>query len=245
MSTQNEHPVLMNGEMVRAILDGRKTQTRRLVKPPFPIRGECDLRWIDGSDHPEIYGAGGAWLPLSCPFGRVGDRLWVRETWRPIFFQGGTGGYVGTVSEHVEYRASEGKLLLLKCTVACDGTPYVEHSDGYGKAFRDACYWSTRTGGSGRWRPSIHMPRWASRLTLEITGVRVERVQSISEDDAKAEGFTAAYREGSDEATYIEGPGGFRWAWDRLYAKSGLGWDANPWIWVLSVKKIGDVVEGT
>lgn len=139
-TTVRERPILFSGPMVRAILEGRKTQTRRVLKNPDD---GVSTTIEDGS--PLYCDDGGFWHPRPCPYGQPGDRLWVREAHQlspdgPI--------YRATAREHGTYEP----------------------------------------GGAGPWRPSIHMPRWASRITLEITDVRVERVQEITEDDAIAEG---------------------------------------------------------
>lgn len=155
-----ERPILFSGPMVRAIIEGRKTQTRRIVKPQPTFDGKW---WVHKgyacNDEDEFRGG----LPFfsDCPYGHVGDRLWVRETWAQV--EGPPGViHVG----HVLYRAD-----------ACDNS---------GKRWS-----SVRPGdpdGEVRWKPSIHMPRWASRLTLDVTGIRAERLQDISEEDAIAEG---------------------------------------------------------
>jgi hypothetical protein len=172
-----ERPILFSGPMVRAILDGRKTQTRRVVK----LRNDSCGDPIMPNDP-----------RMPCPFGGPGDRLWVKETHGPS-----AGGMV--------YRADGG-------TACPDG---------------------------GKWRPSIFMPRWASRITLEVTGVRVERLQDISQADAMAEGVTqGVYRglTGSIVATcedqVVEG---YRELWQSI---NGPGsWDANPWVWVVEFKR--------
>jgi len=163
-----ERPILFSGPIVRALLDGRKTQTRRVVKPQPPAG--CEYTGCDSGRFALCFaeGTGGSGNPvcvpprpnhqthqLACPFGVPGDRLWVRETWQRI------GGVEGT-PEHTVYRANGG-----------------DFSD-----------YSTEDGDPFRWRPSIHMPRAASRITLEITDVRVERLQAISEEDARAEGVS-------------------------------------------------------
>lgn len=186
-----ERPILFSGPMVRAILDGRKTQTRRVVKPqpfsneeyrfnfPKPLRGgllACNYL----SSH-------------LCPCGQPGDWLWVRETWCHEF----EGGYL--------YRADDLSGLAPEF-VDGDGNP---------------------TGRSG-WKPSIHMPRAASRITLEITGVRVERLQEISEDDAIAEGVVG-HEEIQPASAY------YRELWESI---NGHGsWDANPWVWVVEFRR--------
>lgn len=161
--------MIFNGEMVRAILDGRKTQTRRIMKNQ-PAGDYSDtpalIRSVGGGF--QWYGHYGESSIFNCPFGAAGDRLWVRET-----FQG------PLVSEELfeEYRAHPEKFETPQyCEYAADGGDKPEYCD-----LDD----NLRHG----WRPSIHMPRWASRLTLEITGVRVERLDKISEEDAVAEGM--------------------------------------------------------
>lgn len=199
-----ERPILFNGEMVRAILDGRKTQTRRVVKRPAE----------DGKHgwHPSGTGMefrlGGSARPV-CPFGKIGDRLWVRESWSG------------------EYWLSE-----------------VKPSERFGIARQDCLtpfppathYWADGNPQYGDWekpRPSIHMPRWASRITLEITGVRVERLQDmqdISEEDAKAEGIAPV------DGFYANPVNSFDSLWGSI--NGAESWDANPWVWVLEFKKI-------
>lgn len=183
-----EKPILFNGDMVRAILDGRKTQTRMPVKIDManafdPPRGNEDV----SSGYPLFEDGEGTWHKAvdCCPFGQVGDRLWVRETWGPL--EGGAC-----------YRASESPLCK---------------PDG------------------GKWFPSIHMPRWASRITLEITNIRVERVQDISEDDAMAEGSPW-------EDCWVSYVQSFESIWDACYSARGLGWDTNPWVWVIDFKMV-------
>ena len=165
-----ERPILFSGAMVRAILEGRKTQTRRVVKPTSGPHS------------------------IEKTIGRPGDLLWVRETW----------GIHDADPARAWFRADPGvEDCVAKSTAG----------------------W--------KWRPSIHMPRWASRITLRLTDVRVERVQEISADDAIAEGID---RPGTMNP-YIDGNAMvravFRNLWDSINAKRGYGWDVNPWVWVL------------
>lgn len=166
-----ERPILFSGPMVRALLDGRKTQTRRVVNP-----------------QPATSSDGRACGPIRCPYGAPGDTLWVRETW------------CSYMPGSVRYRA-----------------------DGHNDAG-----WT--------WRPSIFMPRWASRLTLRVYGVRVERVQQITQADARAEGVvdtSGAWGDLTD--TDRAGPrGAFEALWNSINAERGFGWDVNPWVWVVS-----------
>lgn len=194
-----ERPIIFSGPMVRAILDGRKSQTRRVARLTYGghLR-KGHRRWHPGD--PEAV--------LASPYGVAGDRLWVRETWAP--------GWTFSGSDPCVFYRAEGPDA---------------------KAPDSLC-----------WRPSIHMPRWASRLTLEITEVRVQRLQEISEEDAKAEGVEA-YVIGHGSVGYhpetLEGlwdsahfREGFAVLWDSIQlqrkAPSGLSWADNPWVWVIT-----------
>ncbi|HCI6368945.1 hypothetical protein [Klebsiella pneumoniae] len=199
-----ERGVIFNGEMVRAILHGRKTQTRRIMKPqpePCPRGGH----WWPSNVfktmlhvEDEMQNGKGGWGGLvgdACPFGDVGDRIWVRETW-------------------AEAGASAPDLKLYRAN-------YPEHVP--------SIYENVPPAEEIRWTPSIHMPRWASRILLEITNVRVERLRSMSQDDARAEGVIAA--SGPMEAGLA-----FRELWDSIYGEES--WKANPWVWVIEFKRV-------
>ena len=172
-----EHPILFSGEMVRAILDGRKTQTRRVIK--FHTPAYSNPEFLAGCDLVSFSHENGAvfkdrisfMVPIKCQYGAPGDTLWVREAWKE------------TQGEGLAYRATEPYM---------DGEP---------------------------WRPSIFMPRWASRIALSVKNVRVERVQNISQGDAMAEG--------------TQGKHSFAVLWDIINAKRGFGWDINSWVWVV------------
>lgn len=206
-----ERGMIFNAEMVRAILDGRKTQTRRIMKVQ-PESNQLGLLLItDSTKHSDIgkyhwaeSNATGNHVRSKlflCPFGAVGDRIWVRETFCPV----DDTQYDG--EKWVDYRA----------------TPRYEasHPAGWDSAPNDA--------EALKWRPSIHMPRWASRILLEITDVRVERLRSMSQDDARAEGVIAA--SGPMEAGLA-----FRELWDSIYGEES--WKANPWVWVIEFKRV-------
>lgn len=213
-----ERGMIFNGEMVRALLDGRKTQTRRPItwkKTRFTEIGERE----DGSKWPWSEDAEHAcdfWHP--CPFGAVGDRIWVRETFCPV----DDTQYGG--EKWVDYRA----------------TPRYEasHPAGWDSAHNDA--------EALKWRPSIHMPRWASRILLEITSVRVERLNAISEEDAEAEGIDMeALYDSQDCYDCIADhnmtgrptvTGAFKYLWESIYGEEG--WKSNPWVWVISFKRV-------
>lgn len=236
-----ERPILFSARLVRAILDGRKTQTRRVIRPTVrrangvgvyseDERGVVEVvNTFDGEpiDAPEI----------SCPYGEPGDRLWVRETW----------AHYQTVN-HVQ---------------RSDGRAFDEVSDGLAgyradghetiQDFRDhvrltsGCDLQDVLINGNRWRPSIHMPRWASRITLEVTEVRVERLQAIDEEDARAEGVTcwvcdrpvlqsnqdacACFHGGDARVSFCE-------LWDDINARRGFGWASNPWVWVISFRRL-------
>ncbi|MGK0844625.1 hypothetical protein ACRE5O_18520 [Klebsiella pneumoniae] len=220
-----EHGMIFNGEMVRALLDGRKTQTRRPIKwkqTRFTEIGERE----DGSKWPWSEDAEHAcdfWHP--CPFGAVGDRIWVRETFQgPLFDYDLMDSYCKdpTPFEKPEF-----------CVYKADGVPAPEFYDA-----DDELHCS--------WRPSIHMPRWASRILLEITDVRVERLNAISEEDAEAEGIDMeALYDSQDCYDCIADhnmtgrptvTGAFKYLWESIYGEES--WKANGWVWVISFKRV-------
>ena len=229
-----DRPVIFNGEMIRAILDGRKTQTRRVINPQPTLSERTGFNWKGYA-----YGIGSTYRDTVrnfascfnvCPFGQIGDLLWVRETWQgPLVDE-----------EHFEdYRANADKFQTPAfCEYAADGGTRPEFCD-----LDD----NVRQG----WRPSIHMPRWASRILLEITAVRVERLNSISEGDAMAEGVRMiennfgngpAYCDYSlpnlDDAAewYNRANDSFKSLWKSIYGAEN--WSANPWVWVIEFKRV-------
>ncbi len=190
----NEKPILFNDEMVNAILSGRKTQTRRIIK----------LDHERGMVNPVVRGRNGEissitcrLAPMLCPLGQPGDQLWVREA-----FAAG---------------------LCTESTLAYRATHKTEDlEEGWGETIK--------------WTPSIHMPRWASRINLLITGVRVERLNDISEQDARAEGVKA-WRGPAEEL--VGGKLAFFELWDSIYGqKEGENWQANPWVWVIEFERM-------
>lgn len=241
-----ERGILFKGRLVRAILDGSKTQTRRIVKPqppsPEEVRKKAGIDYHLFTDNimPNIWRiAGSVWAvrdlmgpdaskapQWKCPYGIPRDRLWVRETWAPADFI--LKGYDLDTPEIIAYQA--------------DKTARTE----LGSIDTYAWNWNMM-----KWKPSIHMFRWASRIDLEITDIRVERIQDISEGDARAEGIDWAApqftQEQPDEHPHEVGYNrsgasfardNFRRLWDSINAKRGFGWDANPWVWVITFRRI-------
>jgi hypothetical protein len=211
-----ERPIIFSGAMVRAILEGRKTHTRRVVKPqpegPFSLwpNDDSHLEWSDVVTNTDYYVACGL-----CPYGKPGDRLWVRETFNVGWLDGGK----------VLYRADGGSA-------------------------KEAGYPSEPV-----YKPSIHMPRWASRLTLEIASVKVERVQDISEADAIAEGVETdkhgctfyapgvLYTDISGQQArgikpFRRAKQAFEDLWESINRdREGCSWYENPWVWVIEFRR--------
>ncbi|HAU5716199.1 hypothetical protein ABNU44_14050 [Serratia marcescens] len=210
-----ERPVIFNGEMVRAILDGRKTQTRRVVSDRHlhlidvaSQVGEC-YPLESGIDHANSQ----SYYREHCPFGQVGDRLWVRETF--------AGHYLDDDQiQDIKDGRCKAKCL---CEYRADYGDDAECADG--------------------WTPSIHMPRWASRITLEITAVRVERLNDISQEDAQVEGmeltgWVPSYSN-PDNAGFDETftpYDNFAMLWQSIYGEES--WSANPWVWVIEFRRV-------
>lgn len=204
-----ERGMIFNAEMVRAILEGRKTQTRRLMKiQPKPSESRPGDFWfsakkLESMVHVSDLAPGNS--PIAdchlffqehcCPFGKVGDRLWVRETWTPESVDAEEGRYAP------DYR------------VMANGQPT-----------------------EGKWRPSIHMPRWASRITLEITCVRVERLNSMSEEDAIAEGCVGGHGSIPGYMYSATPHEHFHHVWTSIYGDDS--WQANPWVWVIEFERV-------
>ena len=210
MTKITERGMIFNAEMVRAILDGRKTQTRRPIKwkqTRFTEIGEREYGskwpWSEDAEHAFDF-----WHP--CPFGSVGDRIWVRETFQgPLFDFDLMDSYC---KDSTPFEKSE------FCVYKADGVPAPEFYDADDELH--SC-----------WRPSIHMPRWASRILLEITDVRVERLKSISDRDALREGCSAADMKSGDCVADV-----FARLWASIYGSDS--WNANPWVWVIEFKRV-------
>ncbi|HHL4075491.1 TPA: hypothetical protein ACQ7TU_003660 [Klebsiella pneumoniae] len=217
-----ERGMIFNGEMVRALLDGRKTQTRRIMAPqpaddiercifpnPEAIGWKSSLRHKHGSTTAHF-----------CHYGKPGDRIWVRETFQgPLFDYDLMDSYCKdpTPFEKPEF-----------CVYKADGVPAPEFYDANDELH--CC-----------WRPSIHMPRWASRILLEITDVRVERLNAISEEDAQAEGmeltgWRPTYSDPDSGGEVLTPYDNFAQLWESIYGEES--WKANPWVWVIEFKRV-------
>lgn len=208
-----QRPIIFNTEMVRAILEGRKTQTRRTLTAKQLGLFECaasigECHNLDGEINIKSMG----YYRQFCPLGQVGDQLWVRETF--------------AVVPRTAYAHSDG-VTQIKSPIDKD------------KASIYKADWCRSEGGI-RWKPSIHMPRWASRIILEITNVRVERLQDISEQDACAEGvsqlhggFWKHYQPGWTQHQ-LSARGSFVTLWSSIYGADF--WSSNPWVWVIEFK---------
>jgi hypothetical protein len=210
-----ERPILFSGQMVCALLDGSKTQTRRIVKPQPPMGTRDVFTFHHPSPRTHYWAFDGDSLldwAYPCPQGDLGDRLYVREAWQhsnhPL------GPYEPDCD--VFYRADYLDDPL--------GADLERSADGVRR----------------QWRPSIHMPRAASRITLEVTGVRMERLNDISEDDARAEGCAPAWLDVNGEDVNAYGQPTYRQGFARLWRDiNGAGsWDANPWVWVVDFQRI-------
>jgi hypothetical protein len=187
-----ERPILFSAPMVRAILAGTKTQTRRVVKPAHKA-------WIEMPVTHQL----GEWDKRPLPYGKPGDRLWVRETWQAV------SGNDRARHIMTHPRPDRG-WLEYAATPRADEPAY-------------------------KWRPSIHMPRWASRITLEVTGVRVERLQDISEADAMAEGVHYSLLEKIQAGQDRWARHAYKKLWETINGSDS--WDLNPWVWVVEFKR--------
>ncbi len=213
ITTPKDRPILFSGAMVRAILDDRKTQTRRIVKPQptQPLAGHViystdekqsgTWRFATNDNHEGEY--------RRCPYGLPGDRLWVRETFTELR------------SNHYHDSGPREKLIEYAGRVVRNGIEYrVDATSDETERCREELGY--------QWKPSIFMPRWASRITLEVTTVRVERLQEITEADAQLEGFAQS------NTTLARSE--FIRTWKLINGVSS--WSANPWVWVVSFKRV-------
>ncbi len=222
-----EYPILFTTEMVQAILEGRKTQTRRVIKG----------KWLPLVE--EVLRVNGQWVwetlgyELTTPYGRPDDRLWVREAWRIIGWDCENGEW------KIEYKDGSHSGWLqpdtdeewetknfIRCTDECLAAGIPEDEDGF---FQFSKEFPCPT----KWRSSRFILHWASRITLEIVNIRVERVQNMKYDDFKKEGMKTAV-----DGRFAKGRNEFITVWDKINAKRGYGWDVNPLVWVIEFKVI-------
>lgn len=237
MLSARTRPIIFSGPMVRALLDGRKSQTRRVLKPqPRWDNGAIGIedrrgRWIYAANTERGFAEDLHRSHFKMPYA-LGDWLWVREAWACVgrtTFDG--GDYVGP-----------GSLIVFRADFDAGGRDRRAWMRGQSRHQDGTAYQEPR-----RWRPAIHMPRWASRLTIDLTQVRVERLQDVSNTDAIAEGIRADMPEAvgnrgmphSSPITFNEGRdytavAAYRRLWDSLNAKRGYGWDTNPWVVALT-----------
>ena len=205
-----ERPILFSGEMVRAILDGKKTQTRRVIKPQPTITTKsnylCNFEMEKGKRYAaglgvEIQNLADCFKGIGrfCPYGKVGDRLWVRETHLIKEYD---------FDYHVTYFA-DGETKIFKSNVS-------------------GMFTNKKT------RPSIHMPRHFSRIDLEVTDIRIERLREINTLDIKNEGVEILKSWDTPDVIFDK----FIELWDGINAKRGYGWDKNPWVWVVTFKRV-------
>lgn len=214
-----KRPIIFSAPRVRAILAGQQTQTRRIVMP----QPKSYLHHAKSGDA-QVYSTDANGFrsrnPIPCPYGQPGDRLWVRETWR---LWGGSS--FADNGEPLDPDILIGSLASMREDFL-RSRPLEYYAD---------------TGDEGPWRSPIHMPRWASRILLEITAVRVERLQEISEEDAEAEGVrNSLHLHGGRFARE-----NFAHLWWTIYGDNGYGsWEANPWVWVIEFRRIDSPREG-
>ncbi|MFS2103612.1 hypothetical protein [Ralstonia sp. Ralssp135] len=247
MTNHKERPILFSGAMVRSILDGRKTQTRRLFKTHafdakkvnsldlihvvwgaeagfISCKQPVDTAWAGFN----FGGSSGGYFP--CPYGQPGDRLWVRETARCAFKSEQPPDNRGCIG--VEYQAG-GSMMRDYALDRPNEFPWFPNR-------------SHNVDGSMRWAPAIHVPRWASRILLEITDVRIERLNDCSSEDAIAEGISP-YKHGwerrhpdpndtSHSGATADPQLAYKGLWESI---NGTGsWDANPWVWVVEFRRV-------
>jgi hypothetical protein len=225
-----ERPIIFSSPMVKAILDGRKTMTRRVIKcrhelydkssndefrelSPYPLAE-------DKTDRCHYFKYENGVVGLHCPYGIIGDRLWAREN---IYFNFEHDNFYYSADRKGLGDEAYRRLRPMAVDLPVKANPYI----------------------AGRTIPSIFMPRWASRITLEITDVRAERLQEISRGDAIKEGLLLIpgqiepewWKNGIDEGTYLSPIVCFRKIWDSINGKK-YPWASNPWVWVISFKRV-------
>lgn len=225
-----EKPIIFSADIVKAILDGKKTMTRRVIKSNHDLSRYTHVDFdIDGDNKWELVRINDlkrTYTKIGNPYGNVGDRLWVRETW----IQGYDDPLIESEGDDenavsIIYKA-DGKEEYRTCSA--------ETAENWGDFSAD----SEMVG----FKSPIHMPRWASRILLEITDIRVERLNDISEEDAVKEGMPPSHPS-IDRISIQHGFNSFSQScfaqlWDTLNTKKGYPWSSNPWVWVIEFKKV-------
>lgn len=228
-----DRPIVFGASSVLSIIAGEKTQTRRVVRVTQRTPGLAAVLeppcGLPARPHVAVE---------LCPHGQPGDRLWVREQWTADLDWPDDDG-PETRWWHEMPVAFRGPLNTLHTYYRADGTAWYCSPEGVS---REATWVPTAIDLEGaRWMSSRFMPRWASRLLLEVTSVRVERLQAITEDDAIGEGcgFDGDPIGDDGEEVFDRTPrGNFAQLWDSLNAKRGHGWASNPWVWVVEFKRV-------
>jgi hypothetical protein len=226
-----ERPILFSAPMVRAVLEGRKSQTRRVLRPQ-PHEKLADTVHYDRATGGAMWASIRGDHGVACPFGLPGERLWVREAWRVGAWKEDDGLIAA------DYRADN--HARREWLDACSEDSSEMFNRLWQQSTDDAMAADLETDSDGRykwapgaspcrWRPGIHMPRWACRIVLEVAAVRVERLQQISHEDAAAEGVKCDL----SARTFCDH---YRVLWDSLNEKRGHGWKVNPWVWVVEFK---------
>ena len=245
MIETRELSILFNGEMVRAIREGRKTQTRRVIKPqPESQLIFCEQLGFSAWEDPNLNLDEGR--QRCCPYGVVGDRLWVREHWGYLGCSSKMCGGEDEVNEaRVIYHADDSRREVrfdsfdeMMRQTPKQNIRLPKGFDELDELDKEVIYNDliTKWWKSKKSIPSIHMPRWASRLAPVVTDVRVQRVQDISAEDAIAEGVmpeqNSLAHKGGHEQLVLD----FKYLWDSINKKRGFGWDVNPWVWAVTFK---------
>jgi hypothetical protein len=225
-----ERPIIFSEEMIRAIREDRKSQTRRVIKPQPELHNDCVGQYFMWKSAKYSIGR----FLSQCPYGVTGDQLWVRETFAS-FSQRHLKDHDATYPIHTHCPHYPDVIAIYRESGA--DFPHHFHVDGY-----------------ARWKPSIHMPHWASRIRLQITGHSVERVQDIREGDAVAEGVRQNwlgddcpdefadewenYGADLDDFPCYSAKDSFRTLWDMINAERGFPWPDNPWVWVVEFEVV-------
>lgn len=208
-----ETGIIMSGDHPLKCLDGTKTMTRRTWGLEIINKNPDEWFYSEGSSPPGRFTffnkQDNSIVTVKCPYGGVGDRLWMRETWMPLTHT------IGIDKALIFYKA-DGQKWWVKCS-----------EEEWDKVY----YQSNQR--PDVWRPSIHMPRWASRGLFEITALRAERLQEITDEEIELEGIRVPDLPGSENLRHR-----FSRLWDSLNAKRGYGWEFNPWVWPIGFQKL-------